>query len=180
RRTAQHRDAPADALCGRVSLVENAVEVLVGLAILVGLVGVVVPVLPGALLVWGAILVWAVTTQSVEGWAVLATATVCVALVQVVKYVVPDRRLRAAGIPRRTVVLGGLLALVGFFVIPVVGLVIGFVGGVYLAERRRLHTHKAAWQATLLAARVAGLSVLIELGGTLVAALSWFGVATFA
>ncbi len=154
-----------------------AAEVLVGLAILVGVVGVVVPVLPGALLVWAAVLVWALVTQTTLGWVVLAVATVCVGAVQVVKYVVPDRQLRAAGVPRRSIVLGGLLAVVGFFVIPVVGLFIGFIGGVYLSERQRLRTHEAAWRATRLAVRAAGVAVLIELAGTLVAALSWLGVA---
>jgi uncharacterized protein len=105
-------------------------EVLVGLAIVVGLVGVVVPVLPGALLVWAAILVWALFTQTVVAWGVLAVATLCVAGVQVVKYVVPDRRLREAGVPRSSIVVGGLLALIGFFVIPVIGLFVGVVGGV--------------------------------------------------
>lgn len=152
-------------------------ELLVGLAILAGLIGVVVPVLPGALLVWAAVLLWALLTRSAPGWAVLAVATLAIAGAQVVKYVVPDRRLRAAGVPRRSVVLGGLLALAGFFVIPVVGLVIGFVGGVYLAERRRLRDHDAARRATVLAARAVGLAVLVELAGALVAALAWFGVA---
>lgn len=152
-------------------------EILVGLAVLVGVVGVVVPVLPGALLVWVAIGVWAVLTQTTTGWVVLAVATVCVAGVQVVKYVVPDRRLRGAGVPRRSIVAGGLLALIGFFVVPVIGLFIGFVAGVYLAERRRLQDHDAAWATTMLAAREAGLAVVIELVGTLVAASTWLGVA---
>jgi uncharacterized protein len=157
-------------VCGAVS---TGGEVLVGLAILVGLVGVVVPVLPGALLVWAAVLVWALVTQTTLGWVVLAVATVSVAVVQVVKYLVPERRLRQAGVPRRTVVVGGLLGLAGFFLIPVVGLVVGFVVGVYAAERHRMGEHDAAWRATWLAVRVAGLSVVIELGGTLVAALGW-------
>jgi uncharacterized protein len=94
-----------------------------------------------------------------------------------VKYVIPDRRLRAAGVPRRSIVIGGLLGVLGFFVIPVVGLVIGFLGGVYLAERRRLGGHAAAWQSTVLAVRAAGLAVMVELAGALVAALAWLGVA---
>lgn len=155
----------------------TAGEVLVGLAVLVGLVGVVVPVLPGALLVWAAILVWALVTQTTLGWAVLAVATVSVAAVQVVKYLVPERRLREAGVPRRSVVVGGLLGLAGFFLVPVVGLPVGFVAGVYLAERRRLRGHEAARRGTWLAMRAAGLSVLIELAGTLVAALGWLGAA---
>jgi uncharacterized protein len=95
----------------------------------------------------------------------------------VVKYVIPDRRLRAAGVPRRSIVLGGLLGIVGFLVIPVVGLVIGFVGGVYLAQRRRRGGHAAARRSTVLAARAAGLAVMVELAGALVAALAWLGVA---
>jgi uncharacterized protein len=152
-------------------------EVLVGLAILVGLVGVVVPVLPGAVLVWVAILVWTLVTRTTLAWAVLGVATVSVAVVQVVKYVVPERRLREAGVPRRSVVVGGLAGLCGFFVVPVVGLFLGFVAGVYAAERHRLRDHAAARRATWLAVRVAGLSVVIELAGTLVAALGWLGVA---
>lgn len=151
---------------------------LVGLAIMVGLVGVVVPVLPGAVLVWAAILVWALVTKTTLGWLVLAVATVSVGTTQVVKYVIPDRRLRAGGVPRRSIVIGGLLALVGFFVIPVVGLVLGFLAGVYLSERQRLREHDAAWRGTILAAKAAGVSILVELAGTLVAALAWLSVAT--
>jgi uncharacterized protein len=153
-------------------------EVLVGLAIVVGLVGVVVPILPGAVLVWAAILVWALVTQTTVAWVVLAVATVSVAVVQVVKYVIPDRQLRAGGVPRRSIVLGGLLGLVGFFVVPVVGLVLGFLAGVYLSERRRLRDHEEALRATILAAKAAGVSILVELAGTLLAAIAWLSVAT--
>jgi uncharacterized protein len=153
-------------------------EVLVGLAIALGLVGVVVPVLPGSALVWAAILVWALVTGTALGWLVLAVASVSVAAVQVVKYVIPDRRLRAGGVPRRSIVLGGLLGLVGFFVVPVVGLVVGFLAGVYLSERQRLREHHAAWRSTILAAKAAGVSVLVELAGTLLAATAWLSVAT--
>ena len=34
--------------------------------------------------------------------------------------------------------IGGACGVVGFFVVPVVGLFLGFVLGVYVAERRRL------------------------------------------
>ena len=44
---------------------------------------------------------------------------------------------------------GALLGIVGFFVIPVVGLVIGFVVGVYLAEWYRLRDVARAWRATI-------------------------------
>ena len=155
----------------------TGVEVLVALAIAVGLVGVVVPVLPGALLVLGAILVWAWDGDSSTGWVVFAVATSFIALGSIVKYVVPGRRLKENGIPGSTLVLGGLFGVVGFFVIPVIGLVIGFVLGVYLAELRRLGS-TAAWPATKHAVRAVGVSILIELAATLLAAATWaLGVA---
>jgi uncharacterized protein YqgC (DUF456 family) len=150
----------------------SGVEVLVALAIAIGLVGVVVPVLPGALLVLGAILVWAWDIGTGEAWVVFAIATTFIAVGGIVKYVVPGRRLRTSGVPTSTLLLGALLGIVGFFVIPVVGLVVGFVLGIYLAELRRLGLD-AAWPATKDALKAVGLSILIELVATLCAASTW-------
>ncbi len=150
----------------------SGVEVLVALAIAVGLVGVIVPVLPGSLLVLAAVLFWAWDLGVSTGWIVFAVATTFIALGSIVKYVVPGRRLKENGIPGSTLVLGGVLGVVGFFVIPVVGLVIGFVVGVYLAELRRLGS-TAAWPATVHALKAVGLSLLIELAASLLAATAW-------
>ena len=51
-------------------------EALVGLAILVGLFGIVVPILPGTILIFGAILVWAILTGGTTAWVVFVIATV--------------------------------------------------------------------------------------------------------
>jgi uncharacterized protein YqgC (DUF456 family) len=147
--------------------------VLVGLAVALGLVGIVVPVLPGALLVLAAIGVWAVFEGGAAAWTVFAVAAALIVISQVLKYTIPGRRVRESGVPRSTLFAGALLAIVGFFVIPVVGLVIGFVLGVYIAEWRRLATADAAWGSTKVALRAVGLSMLIELAGALLAALCW-------
>jgi uncharacterized protein YqgC (DUF456 family) len=150
----------------------SGVELLVALAIAVGLVGVIVPVLPGSLLVLGAILVWAWDIGTAEAWVVFAVATTFIALGSVVKYVVPGRRLRTNGVPTSTLALGAVLGVVGFFVVPVVGLLLGFVLGVYLAELRRVGVD-AAWPATWHALKAVGLSILIELVACLFAAATW-------
>jgi uncharacterized protein YqgC (DUF456 family) len=134
----------------------SAVEVLVALAIAVGLVGVVVPVLPGSLLVLGAILVWSWDLGTNTAWVVFAVATAFIALGSIVKYVVPGRRLKEGGIPTSTLLLGGLLGVVG----------------VYLAELRRVGS-SAAWPATVHALKAVGLSLLIELVASLCAAATW-------
>jgi uncharacterized protein YqgC (DUF456 family) len=150
----------------------SGVEVLVALAIVVGIIGVVVPVLPGSLLVVAAVLVWAVDLGGPTAWSVFAGCTALVVAGSVGKYVVPGRRLQEAGVPSSTLVVGGLLGFVGFFVIPVVGLFIGFVAGVYLSELGRVG-RAAAWPATKQALLAAGLSMLIELAATMLAAVAW-------
>jgi len=122
---------------------------------------------------WTAVLVWALVERSVAGWFVLALATILTIVGQVVKYTIPGRRLRDAGIPKRSILAGAVLSIVGFFVIPVVGFIIGFVVGVYLAERYRLGNHVQAWPSTKRAMRAAGLSILIELVAGLGIAGSW-------
>ncbi len=154
----------------------SGTEVLVALLILVGLVGTVVPVLPGSLLVLGAVLLWAWDVGTGTAWAVFAVATTFLAIGGVVKYLVPGRRLRGAGIPGSTLALGAVLGVVGFFVVPVLGLLVGFVLGIYLAELRRVG-RDAAWPATRQALQAVGLSVLIELVASMCAATTWaFGV----
>jgi uncharacterized protein YqgC (DUF456 family) len=150
----------------------SGAEVLVALAIAVGVVGVIVPVLPGSLLVLAAILVWALGIGTATGWTVFGVAGLFIALGAVVKYVVPGRRLKEGGIPGSTLLLGGLLGIIGFFVIPVVGLLVGFVLGVYLAELNRVG-REAAWPATKHALKAVGLSMLIELVASLLAAATW-------
>jgi len=147
-------------------------ELLVGLAILVGLIGIVVPVLPGSILILGAVLVWALEVSTGTGWAVFAVATTLLVIGGIVKYALPGRHLKAVGVPNRSLVAGGLLGIVGFFVIPVVGLVVGFVLGLYLSELQRLGGGRA-WPSTRSALRAVGLSMIIELAAGLLAAMAW-------
>jgi uncharacterized protein len=153
-------------------------DVLAGLAILVGLAGIVVPVLPGGLLILAAVLVWAAVVGTGTAWTVAAFATAFLVVGTVVKFTIPGKHLKAAGVPSRTMVLGGLLGIVGFFVIPVVGLFVGFVLGVYLAEVRRVGQSQA-WPSTWAAVKATGLSILIELASGLLAATAFIvGVVT--
>lgn len=150
----------------------NGVELLAGLVILVGLVGIVVPILPGSVLIVGAVLVWAIYAGAGAAWAVFAVATTLVVLGQVVKYVVPGRGLRNAGVTARSIMAGGLLGIVGFFVVPVIGLVLGFILGVYVSELQRVGRDRA-WPSTVAAVKAVGLSVFVELVAGLLATGVW-------
>lgn len=146
--------------------------ILCGLLIAVGVVGVVVPMLPGALLVAASVLLWAVTEQSSGAWVTFGIAAALVATGWLLKYLVPGRRLKARGVPNRTLLIGGVLGIAGFFVIPVIGLPIGFVTGIYVAERVRMGRAQA-WPATRTALGAVGLSILIEFTFAFLAAVTW-------
>ena len=145
--------------------------VLCGLLIVVGLFGIVVPVLPGTMLVALGIGIWASEQGSTQAWTVFGVAGGFLVAGTLLKYAVPGRRLKAA-VPTRTLVIGGMGAVVGFFVIPLVGVLVGFPVGVYLAERLRVGAD-AAWPSTKAALRAAGLSILIELLAALAATFVW-------
>ena len=148
-------------------------EVLIGVFLLLGLVGCVVQVVPGSLIVLGAILVWAALEGTGVAWVVGIVAVAAVAVAWVLKYGLAGRHLTAAGVPRRTLVWGGVAGVVGFFVLPVVGLFVGFVLAVYLAELHRLGDRRRAWSATVAALQATGITILVELAGALVACAAW-------
>ncbi|MGO4463025.1 DUF456 domain-containing protein [Streptomyces sp. M-16] len=148
---------------------------LVGLVLLLGVLGVMVPGVPGTWLVWAGVLWWALHERSAPAWTLLVAATALLLVVQVVKWLLPPRRLRGTAASRRTAVYAGAGALLGFVLIPVVGSVPGFVGGIYLCERRRLGTHGEAWSSVRAVMRAVGTSVLVELVACLCVAAAWLG-----
>jgi uncharacterized protein len=153
--------------------------VLVALAIAVGLVGIVVPILPGALLVFAAIAVWAVVEHTAVSWVTLGVVTAVLAASTLIKYLWPMQRMREAEVGTRSLVAGAVLGIIGFFVIPVLGLVIGFVLGVYLAELANRRDQKVAWTSTVHALKGVALSVGVELAGALLATVAWVAAVAF-
>ncbi len=156
------------------SSLSAAGELLILLAMLVGLVGVLLPVLPGLLLIWLAGLAWALLDGGgFARWAVFAVMSVVLLVGTVAKVALPARSARTSGAPRSTVLLGGLGAIVGFFVIPVVGLVVGGVGAIYLAELNRLGDRASAWRSTRAVLVGVGIGIVIELTSGVIAVAVW-------
>ncbi|WP_405620893.1 DUF456 domain-containing protein [Streptomyces sp. NBC_00076] len=148
---------------------------LVGLVILLGVGCVLVPGVPGSWLVWAAIMWWALKDPQPLAWAVLVGATVALFLSQVVRWSLPPRQLRASGATPRMAVYAGVGAFVGFFLVPVLGAIPGFMGGIYLSERLRLGRHREARAALRTAMRSGGSSVLAELFTCLLIMGAWLG-----
>jgi len=148
-------------------------QLLVGLAIVVGLVGIVIPVLPGSILIGLAVLVWAVVTGTPAAWLVFAICAVLLASAAFVTWMITTKRTRAAGVPQSSLVIAGLAGIVGFFVVPVIGLLLFFVAGLFIAEYLRQRDSSRAWHTALVALRATGLGMLSELGLALLASAVW-------
>lgn len=148
--------------------------VLIGLAMAIGLVGVVIPVIPGLLLVGLAGLGWAILADGAGPWIVFGLMVAVLLVGTIAKYVLPSRSLRQAGAPASTLVLGAVGGIVGFFAIPVIGLLVGAVAGIYLGELRRLKDSKAAGRSTLSTLRAIGIGLVIELLAGVLAVAVWF------
>jgi uncharacterized protein YqgC (DUF456 family) len=140
----------------------------------VGLLGTVLPVLPGLALIWGAGLVYGLVDGfGVVGWTAFAAMTVLLAAGTLAKLVLPHRAGVARGTPRSTLVFASVLGLVGFFVIPVVGLPVGAAAGVVLGEYRRLGEWSRAWRATRGVIVAYGVGVLAEIAAAVAMVGCW-------
>ena len=149
-------------------------ELLVLMVMLVGVVGVLVPFLPGLVLVWAAGIAW--VWFDGHGPAHLVVGVVLSGLLAVgivAKYLLPARSASGAGAPRTTLVAGAAGAVVGFFVIPVVGLPVGGLAGVYLAELARLQDPRLAWRSMAAVLRGIGIGMLVELTAALLMVGVW-------
>ncbi len=147
--------------------------VVCGLAIVVGVAGIIIPVLPGSILIIISLLVWAIVLGSPLGWTVFGIGVVLAAAGMASSAVLTGRVMKERSIPGRSVVFGLALGVVGFFVIPVVGLLVGFAVGLFLSEYARQREIKPAVSSSVAALKATGLGMLAEFGFASLAAGTW-------
>lgn len=147
---------------------------LIAVAIyVVGVIGIVLPVLPGLLLCVGAVLLWAIDTGGTLAWVTFGVALVLYLTGVSLQLLIPGRRMKREGVGGLTLLLGVVGAIIGVVVIPLLGLPIGFVAGIFAAEYLRFHQLDRAWSATKSALRGVLHSMGIELTTALAIAISW-------
>lgn len=159
----------ADSLRG----VEIVVSVIVGVLLIIGALGIIIPVLPGSTLMIIALLVWAIAVGGATGWVVFGIGALLCVLGISASTVITGTRLKNRRIPNRSILAGGVLGVIGIFVIPVVGLFVGFIAGLYGSEWHRLRDARLAWEASLVAIKSVGLGMLVEFGCACAAIAAW-------
>lgn len=154
------------------------ITVICGIAIFVGVLGTLLPILPGGLLIAVAVLVWALVVQTLGAWIAFGVVVLLIGAGALLKYLTAGRVMVRSEVPNSSLLVAGLVAIPAFFLIPVIGLVVGFVVGLAAMEFHRLRDWRAARSSSLLALGAVGLGILVELGAALLAAAAW-GVAVW-
>ncbi|WP_030013411.1 DUF456 domain-containing protein [Curtobacterium sp. S6] len=143
--------------------------IVAALLIIVGIVGIIVPILPGSILVLAATLVWSLTVRAPEGWWVLGAGGGLAVIGLCASLFLTGRTMKRRQIPNRSVLIGVICAIVGMFVIPVLGLLLGFVVGLFASELYRQRDLDSAVSSSVAALKAAGVGMLIELACALLA-----------
>ncbi|KUG60296.1 DUF456 domain-containing protein [Nesterenkonia jeotgali] len=142
---------------------ETFTTVLVGLLLVLGALGVVLPILPGSLLIIITLIVWAVLLGGPVVWTAALLGVVLAVIGWGSSTVLTGRSLHRQQIPRGPILIAIGTGLIGIFVLPPLGLFIGFAAGLFCAEFvRRDRDFRAAGTASLYALRAVGLGILLE------------------
>ncbi len=153
--------------------VEILAAVTTAIAIAVAMVGAVIPAFPGLIVAWAAMLIFGLIVGfDSTGIVIMSVVSLLVVGSYILTLRIPQRQVEKRGASRLSTVLGGVGAIVGFFVIPVVGFIVGGVVGVFGAEFYRTRERAQAWDSTKGVLIGFGLSALTQLGiGVIIAFL---------
>ncbi len=138
--------------------------------ILVGVVGTVIPILPGMLLVWFTVLVYAWRTGfETVGWPSIIFISIIALVAGLSNIWLPLLGAQKTGAAKRALFLGVIGAIVGTFVIPIpiLGTVIGYAIGVFLGEFMKVRDWRLALKASLGGVAGWGVSTIVEIVGAL-------------
>lgn len=129
------------------------VDVLTLFVLLVGLLGLIVPIFPGLVIMWLGTLVYALLQSAIGGmtfwdWVLFAIITILMIVGNVVDNIIIARKMRDKFIPWSSIIFAFAASIIAsLFLTPLVGLVAAPVG-LFGAEYRRLRDRSAAIEST--------------------------------
>jgi uncharacterized protein YqgC (DUF456 family) len=153
--------------------IEIVVTVVAGILLAVAAVGTVYPVLPGSLLAIITLIGWAWVMGSAVAWVAAGIGALLAVVGWAASTVLTGRKLKQQRIPKRSIVVAVVSGVVGMFLIPVVGLFVGFGAGLFLSEYARRRDLRAAAGSSLETLKATGIGILVEFGLVCLAGSVW-------
>ena len=144
--------------------------------ILVGIVGIVVPILPGMVLVWATVLAFAwLNDFSILGPVPFAVITLIALVTGSANIWLPLLGAQKTGAARGAIFLGIIGAIIGTFIFPLVGTIIGYALGILLGEFIRQRDLGLATKASLGGLAGWGIATVLELSGAVMILIVFAG-----
>lgn len=128
-------------------------ETLTLFFMLVGLVGLLVPIFPGLVVIWLTTLVYALIQVSIQGvtwfeWILFAIITLLMIAGSIVDNIIIAKRVREKQVPWGSIILGYLAGVIGsIFFTPLIG-ILAAPAGLFGAEYLRLRDYRVAFAST--------------------------------
>lgn len=155
------------------------VTVVAGLLLAVAAIGTVYPVLPGSVLAIITLIAWAWIIGSSAAWIAAVIGSCVVGVGLAASAVLTGRKLKEQRIPKSAVLVAMVSAVAGAFLIPVVGLFVGFGAGLLGSEYARRRDFRSSLQASVETLKATGVGILVEFCMVCLAGSVWtIGVIT--
>ena len=151
---------------------EVIVTIIAAILMLVAIFGTIFPIVPGSPVAIITMIAWAWIIDSSASWSTGVVAAALALVGMSASLVLTGRTMRRERIPSTPILIATAAAIVGLFVIPFLGLFVGFAVGLFGAEYYRRRDLAAAARSSLQAMKAMGWGMLIECGCAILA----FGV----
>lgn len=149
-------------------------ELGVFFVMLVGFAGLVLPGLPGLPVMWLAALVWVLLDGGgALRWSALAVITLLTVIGTAAALWLSGRGAAQAGAPWWVLMVGVAGMIIGFFTIPVLGVLVGGVAAIWLAELVRQQHPGRAWDTTWATIVGYGIGTGVQLAAGVAVLLVW-------
>jgi uncharacterized protein YqgC (DUF456 family) len=152
---------------------EIVVTIVAGLLLAVAAIGTVYPGVPGSVLAIITLMAWAWIMGSAAAWIAAVIGSFMVAAGWAASAVLTSRKLRQQQIPKRSIAVAMVSAVVGMFLIPVVGVFVGFGAGLFVSEYARRRDFSSSLKSSAETLKATGIGVVLEFGMVCLAGSVW-------
>jgi uncharacterized protein YqgC (DUF456 family) len=149
------------------------VTVVAGLLLALALFGTVFPVVPGSPTAIAALILWGWVLGSTVSWTTAAVGCFFCLIGWSASALLTGRVMKRHRIPKGSILVAVVAGVVGAFLIPFLGLFVGFALGLFVTEFVRQRDFQAALASSIRALKAMGLGMLTEFFMVALAASVW-------
>ena len=157
-----------------MNLSESILNIVILLTMLVGLLGLLIPIFPGLVIIWiGALAYGLITGFEFPAWLLFSILTVIMIAGSLLDNFVMGKQAHKQGASWLSIVLAILFGIIGTFIIPIIGGFLGAILAMFIAEWIRRKNWRDAINATTGLAVGCGWAVVLRFGLGVVMIVLW-------